>query len=236
MERFWRFIAVELGKRAGLVSVIGLLVTLILGFGITRLDFATGQDSYLNKSDQVYKDNVAYQNLFGGQAMLTLVTMDKGHTVNELFTPENQAKWRATEDEMRKGQGVLGVISPRTVLEFSDGLVQSPTGNPAESVAGQGAAQRHGAGPVTRGPSGAQRRRRDHPPTAATRCRRSNARSTTRRGSTSSCTTTRGRSGLRCGPSSSTTRTRRSSRASSATRRSPRKAPRRTTSSRPETS
>ena len=58
MDRFWRFIAVELGKHAGLVSVIGLLVTLILGFGITRLDFATGQDSYLNKSDQVHKDNV----------------------------------------------------------------------------------------------------------------------------------------------------------------------------------
>jgi uncharacterized protein len=137
VQRFWRYIAVELGKHAGLVSVIGLLVTLILGFGITRLDFSTGQDSYLNKSDAVYKDNVAYQNLFGGQAMLTLVTMDKGHTVNELFTPENQAKWRATEDEMRRGQGILGVISPRTVLEFSDGLVQSPSGDPTQSVAGR---------------------------------------------------------------------------------------------------
>ena len=137
MQRFWRYIAVELGKHAGLVSVIGLLVTLILGFGITRLDFSTGQDSYLNKSDAVYKDNVAYQNLFGGQAMLTLVTMDEGHTVNELFTPENQAKWRATEDELRRGQGILGVISPRTVLEYSDGLVQSPSGDPTQSVAGK---------------------------------------------------------------------------------------------------
>src|SRR2546430_476784 len=108
VERFWRFIAVELGKHAGLVSVIGLLVTLILGFGITRLQFSTGQDSYLNKSDTVYKDNVAYQRLFGGQAMLTLVTMDKGHTVNELFTPENQAKWRAVEDELGKGKGIFG--------------------------------------------------------------------------------------------------------------------------------
>ena len=42
MYRFWSRLAVELGKRAGLVSLIGLLVTLILGFGITRLDFATG--------------------------------------------------------------------------------------------------------------------------------------------------------------------------------------------------
>ena len=88
VHRFWSRLAVELGKRAGLVSVIGLLVTLILGFGITRLDFATGQDSYLNKSDQVYKDNVAYQGLFGGQAMLTVITMDQGHTVDELFTAE----------------------------------------------------------------------------------------------------------------------------------------------------
>ncbi len=137
MERFWRFIAVELGKHAGLVSVIGLLVTLILGFGITRLEFSTGQDSYLNKSDTVYKDNVAYQGLFGGQAMLTLVTMDKGHTVNELFTPENQAKWRAVEDELGKGKGIVGVISPRTIMEFSDSLVQSPSGDPTQSVAGR---------------------------------------------------------------------------------------------------
>jgi uncharacterized protein len=137
VERFWRIIAVELGKHAGLVSVIGLLVTLILGFGITRLEFSTGQDSYLNKSDTVYKDNVAYQRLFGGQAMLTLVTMDKGHTVNELFTPQNNAKWKALETKIAKGQGVVGVISPRTIMEFSDNLVQSPSGNPTDSVAGK---------------------------------------------------------------------------------------------------
>jgi uncharacterized protein len=137
VERFWRFLAVELGRRAGLVSVIGLLVTLILGFGITRLEFETGQDSYLNKSDTVYKDNVKYQRLFGGQAMLTLVTMDEGHTVNELFTPENQAKWRALEEQIGKGKGVVGVISPRTIMEFSDNLVQSSSGDPTQSVAGR---------------------------------------------------------------------------------------------------
>jgi hydrophobe/amphiphile efflux-3 (HAE3) family protein len=137
VERFWRFLAVGLGKHAGLVSVIGLLVTLILGFGITRLQFSTGQDSYLNKSDTVYKDNVKYQRLFGGQAMVTLVTMDKGHTVNELFTPANQAKWRALENRLHRSKGVVGVISPRTLMEFSDSLVQSPTGDPAQSVAGR---------------------------------------------------------------------------------------------------
>src|SRR6266545_5767477 len=120
MSRMWSWLGLNLGKHAGVVSVVGLLITLILGFGITRLDFSTGQDSYLNKSDAVYKDNVAYQKLFGGQAMLTLVTMDKGHTVNELFTPANQAKWQALEGKLAKGKGVVGVISPRTIMEFSD--------------------------------------------------------------------------------------------------------------------
>src|SRR3981081_708782 len=100
MYRFWSRLAVELGKRAGLVSVIGLLVTLILGLGITRLDFATGQDSYLNKSDQVYKDNVAYQDLFGGQAMLTVITMNEGHTVDELFDVSSRQQFTTLHDTL----------------------------------------------------------------------------------------------------------------------------------------
>src|SRR5262245_35408506 len=102
----------------------------MLGFGITRLAFSTGQDSYLNKRDNVYKAKLKYQRPFGRQAMLTLVTMDKGHTVNELFTPANQAKWQALEDRLHKGKGVVGTISPRTIMQFSDSLVQSASGDP----------------------------------------------------------------------------------------------------------
>src|SRR5258708_1110087 len=95
MQRFWSSLAVNLGKRAGLVSVIGLLVTLTLGAGISQLQFTSSQDAYLNKSDQVYKDNIAYQKLFGGEAMLTVITMDKGHTVDELLNDTNRAKLSA---------------------------------------------------------------------------------------------------------------------------------------------
>ena len=88
MHKFWGWLGLNLGKHWIRVLVIGAIVTVVLGYGITNLEFSTGQDTYLNKSDQVYKDSVAYQKLFGGEAMLTLVTMDKGHTVSELFTPE----------------------------------------------------------------------------------------------------------------------------------------------------
>ncbi|HEU5148958.1 MAG TPA: MMPL family transporter, partial [Iamia sp.] len=107
------------------------------------LEFATGQDSYLNKDDQVAKDNVAYQDLFGGQIMIVLFTMDEGHTVVDLASGENrEAILRATE-AIEADPNVESVVTPLTGLEFSDNLIQNayadPTqkaGLPTESIAG----------------------------------------------------------------------------------------------------
>jgi len=137
MQKFWSYIAVQLGKHAYWVTGIGLVVTVLLGLGITQLQFATGQDSYLNKSDQVYKDNVKYQDLFGGEAMLTVIQVPKGHTIDEIFTPAGvEAIKKFTTTVQDSGQ-VDAVVSPLTALEYSDALVQSPTGSPTDSVAGK---------------------------------------------------------------------------------------------------
>ncbi|MGH9003104.1 MAG: RND transporter, partial [Acidimicrobiia bacterium] len=140
MRRVWAWMAVNFGKHAGIVGVIGLAITLILGLGITKLDFATGQDSYLNKDEQVYKDSVAYQDLFGGQAMVTLFTMDEGQTVTDLFTPDNIEHIQQAEEELRGTDGVLTVISPLTALQFTQNMVEGPPdapGDVTQSVAGQ---------------------------------------------------------------------------------------------------
>jgi len=138
VQRFWSVLAVQLGKHAVLVVVVGLVFTIGLGFGVTKLEFATGQDSYLNDSDQVAKDNVVYQRLFGGQAMLTVVTMDRGHTVDELFTSaEGREQFERFHDSLREGGKVHGVITPLAILEYSDTLVSSDDGNPASSIAGE---------------------------------------------------------------------------------------------------
>ncbi|MFV0317484.1 MAG: efflux RND transporter permease subunit [Microthrixaceae bacterium] len=123
MQRFWSWMAVNLGRRAGLVSLVGLIITLGLGFGITRLDFATGQDSYLNEDSQVYQDNVAYQELFGGQAMLSVISMDEGHTVDELFDAEGIATFTDVDDQIRALNNVDGVIDPLSALTLSSDLV-----------------------------------------------------------------------------------------------------------------
>jgi hydrophobe/amphiphile efflux-3 (HAE3) family protein len=143
MQRFWAWLAVELGRRAGLVAVIGLLITLIAGYGLTKLTFATGQDSYLNPSDQVAKDNVAYQDLFGGEAMLVLLTADDGKTVVDLSNPHNLAEMERVADELRSHTDLIeSVVTPRTALEWSDNLIQKDASgtvaaDPTGSVAGQ---------------------------------------------------------------------------------------------------
>ncbi|HEY5153930.1 MAG TPA: MMPL family transporter, partial [Acidimicrobiales bacterium] len=143
MQRFWSWLAVELGKRAGLVAVVGLLITLVAGYGVTKLQFATGQDSYLNPSDQVAIDNVAYQHLFGGQAMLVLLTADDGKTVVDLSNPHNLAEMTKMADELKAHPDLIeAVITPQTGLEWSDSLIQkTPEGtvsaDPTASVAGK---------------------------------------------------------------------------------------------------
>ena len=132
MQKFWSRVAVELGRRAGLVAVLGLLLTLTLGFGITKLTFATGTDSYLNTDDAVYKESIRYQNRFGGEANLTVITMDEGHKVDELTTnPQNMKSIAETADKIRDIPGVRGVITPISALELSAGIIstdpQAPT-------------------------------------------------------------------------------------------------------------
>ena len=102
MQKFWSRLAVELGKRAGLVAVVGLLITLTMGYGVTKLTFATGTDSYLNASDPAYRESIRYQHRFGGEANLTVITMNKGHKVLELITdPANRSAIESTSASIR---------------------------------------------------------------------------------------------------------------------------------------
>jgi len=135
VKKFWSNLAVQLGKRAGLVSVVGLLITVILAMGIPKLDFATGQDSYLNKGDQVAKDNVAYQKLFGGQIMLVLFTMNDGHKVSELADPENAKQIEAAKAEILKSPAVEAVLTPLDTLDFSANLLSRTTKDPTDAKA-----------------------------------------------------------------------------------------------------
>jgi hydrophobe/amphiphile efflux-3 (HAE3) family protein len=137
VDRFWSWLGLNLGKHWIVVLLVGGIITVGLGFGTTKLKFSTDQSNYLNTSDQVYKDNVAYQKLFGGEAMVTLVTMDPGHTVAELFTPDGIKQWTKLAAEVHASHQALNVVTPLTALQWNDSLVKGPNGDVTQSVAGK---------------------------------------------------------------------------------------------------
>ena len=125
MEKVWRSIGRVVSRRTMAVLGVVLLVTVGLGFGLNKLDFATGQDSYVDPGSKVAKDNARYQSLFGGENMVALFTVPEGKTVVDLFTPANVAQLAEVEKELGGSAAVLSVVSPVTLLTWSQDLLTS---------------------------------------------------------------------------------------------------------------
>lgn len=126
VERTWRAIGVGLGKHWPIVVGVVVAITAVLGIGLTRIKFATGQDSYLDSNTQAAIDNVEYQKAFGGEAIIQLFSMDPGHTIGEIFTPSNISALEALDARLRAIPDVYAVISPLTALQWSDTVSKGP--------------------------------------------------------------------------------------------------------------
>ena len=64
---FWRKTGQHVSRRTAATLMVVVVVTVGLGIGLRRLDFSTGQNSYIDPASQVAKDNERYQGLFGGE-------------------------------------------------------------------------------------------------------------------------------------------------------------------------
>jgi hydrophobe/amphiphile efflux-3 (HAE3) family protein len=135
MRRFWEWLGLNLGRRAGLVGALGLLVTLALGLGVTTLKFTTSNSDYLNKNDRAYINSVRYESKFGGDPMAILISMNPGKTIDDLFTPANQQLITSLSQKLHHDSWVYSDISPIDALSIASGLLTSPDGNPLDSPA-----------------------------------------------------------------------------------------------------
>jgi hydrophobe/amphiphile efflux-3 (HAE3) family protein len=136
LRKFWAWLGYQSGRRAGVVSIVGLLLTVFLGLGMTGLKFNTSTESYLNKSDKAYKDDVVYENLFGGQAMVVMYSLAPGSDVADLFTPANEKTFAQISQELAANKKLVSsVITPYTAVGYSSDLVtKTAAGQPAASI------------------------------------------------------------------------------------------------------
>src|SRR5215204_5516440 len=127
MERFWRKLGFNLGRHWKIVLLLVVAVTVLLGIGATQIEFATGQDSYLNSDSQIAIDNREFQDLFGGEAVILLFSANEPDVViSDLFVGDNLAKLQQINDDLATIDEVESVVSPLTSLTFSDELVTGP--------------------------------------------------------------------------------------------------------------
>ncbi len=126
MEQFWRNTGIQLGKHWKLVLAALLVLTGVLAIGATQIEFATGQDSYLNPESQVAQDNVRFQDEFGGEAVILLFEARDGADITDLFVGADLAEQRRLTAALGEIDDVSSVVTPLRTLSFSDALVQGP--------------------------------------------------------------------------------------------------------------
>jgi hydrophobe/amphiphile efflux-3 (HAE3) family protein len=133
----WSWLGLNLGRRAGLVAAVGLLLTIVLGLGVTLLRFQTSNASYLNANDPAQIDNHRYEHYFGGDLIVTMFTMDRGFTVDDLFTPANVAAFERVQAALHKDPSVFSVMTPLDAVTLADRLLAEPPGSvdPTATVA-----------------------------------------------------------------------------------------------------
>jgi uncharacterized protein len=122
MRRTWEWLGLNFGKHAGLVAALGLALTFVLSLGLTEIKFSTSNSDYLNRNDPAAVGNSEYTSLFGGDPIAILFTMRRGSTVDDLFTPANQAEMRRVDTALAHDPAVYNFISPLTALGFSSTL------------------------------------------------------------------------------------------------------------------
>src|SRR6202035_4771842 len=130
MRRTWEWLGLNRGKRAGAVTIVGLLVTFALGFGIVKLRFTTSNSDYLNNNDPAWVNNVNYSKVFGGDPMAVLFTMKPGTTVDNLLTRHNQNEFTNISKALAKDHWVFSAVTPKDALKFGQTLLSSPSGSP----------------------------------------------------------------------------------------------------------
>ena len=110
----------QLGKHWKLVFAAVVAITLVLAIGATRIEFATGQDSYLNRDAQIAIDNVEFQDAFGGETVILLFTAnDEGTDVADLVEGDNLTELVALTEQLEAVANVRSVITQPVSMRFS---------------------------------------------------------------------------------------------------------------------
>jgi hydrophobe/amphiphile efflux-3 (HAE3) family protein len=97
-----------------------MCAALALSFGIPRLEFKTGQETLIDPSSKVARDNERFQREFGGDPVLVLFeTPSGGSGIQQLFTDKNRAELAQYDRDLAETGQFESIITPLVILELA---------------------------------------------------------------------------------------------------------------------
>jgi predicted RND superfamily exporter protein len=141
--RAWQRLSAVVTRHPVRVLVGAGAVVAVLGVGLPRLEFTTGQDTLVDPASEVYRDNAQFQDRFGGEPMLVPLTGD----IREMATGGRLDEIAALERDLRATGEFDAVVGPATALDFAVGQVSIAPGVFAAAAERDAAAA---AGPAPR--------------------------------------------------------------------------------------
>lgn len=91
--------------------VITVIVVVLLVFGVGNVFMATGNDTLVKSSTDVYKDNLMLEKEFGGESIIVLYESE------QLLTPKVLDHMKGLEDALQTSDSIYSVLSPVTLVE-----------------------------------------------------------------------------------------------------------------------
>src|SRR5699024_7870546 len=110
---------------------ITMIIVILLAVGVKDVFMATGNDTLVEPSSDVYQDNLMLEEEFGGESIIVL------YESKNLLTPDHLKHMKGIEDVLQNNDSIYSILSPVTLVEeiannqsdtFQDGISETIDG------------------------------------------------------------------------------------------------------------
>ncbi|MFT9485939.1 MAG: hydrophobe/amphiphile efflux-3 (HAE3) family transporter [Tepidibacillus sp.] len=118
MGRFFEWIANQMTKRPMKILLTTTMVFLALMVGLSQIRIATGNETLVKETSDVYQSNLKMEKDFGGDSIIVML---EGENQKDLLSIENIRKMRNVEQTLQNEEDIFSLMSPSSVVhQISD--------------------------------------------------------------------------------------------------------------------
>ncbi|MBN3555620.1 RND family transporter [Fictibacillus nanhaiensis] len=113
MSKGFSFLAKKITQSPKKIIVLLLLFTLVIGFGVTKVQVDLGQGTMISHKDPIYKATEEYHDEFGSDTLFILLSGKQG----DLLSPDNLSAINKLQNELVKKKEIQSAFSYYNLIE-----------------------------------------------------------------------------------------------------------------------